>query len=333
MGSKILQNLKLFFTRRRRLSSHLKGLIQAGILAGSVGMIYMSMLYGTQKDDLLQAFVTCFSIGFFCLCFETFVFEAMLRRVSSYKVFILRFIWYQSVLIFSFTLGLTIFNQVGIPEAYDTISPRDKTIAGWAVIGFNFVILVNRWMGRNALWMFFMGTYNKPKFERRLLLFIKIPWKPEMQSRDELTAHHHKLQNFIEIATENLLETKGTIYRYEPDGILITYSKNSIKEALRFLILLKRDYPESFQASLAIDQVSIAETGDFKKEILMLSPLFAPCIQSLRLSKAQFLIHQDLINTSFKNVMEEVSNQFTLQQANFIVSDFSEIERLSTFEI
>ena len=65
----------------------------------------------------------------------------------------------------------------------------------------------------------------------------------------------------------------------------------------------------------------------------MLSPLFAPCIQSLRLSEAQFLIHQDLINTSFKNVMEEVSNQFTLQQANLIVSDFSEIERLSTFEI
>ena len=165
MGSKILQNLKLFFTRRRRLSSHLKGLIQAGILAGSVGMIYMSMLYGTQKDDLLQAFVTCFSIGFFCLCFETFVFEAMLRRVSSYKVFILRFIWYQSVLIFSFTLGLTIFNQVGIPEAYDTISPRDKTIAGWAVIGFNFVILVNRWMGRNALWMFSWGLIINPSLK------------------------------------------------------------------------------------------------------------------------------------------------------------------------
>ena len=155
-------------------------------------------------------------------------------------------------------------------------------------------------MGRNALWMFFMGTYNKPKFERRLLLFIKIPWKPEMQSRRrELAAHHQKLQNFIEIATENLLETKGTIYRYEPDGILTTYSKNSIKEVLRFLVLLQRSYPESFQASLAIDQVSIAETGDFRK-ILMLSPLFAPCIQSLRLSKAQFLIHQDLINTSFK---------------------------------
>ena len=79
-------------------------------------------------------------------------------------------------------------------EAYDTISPRDKTIAGWAVIGFNFVILVNRWMGRNALWMFSWGLIINLKFERRLLLFIKIPWKPEMQSRDELTAHHHKLR-------------------------------------------------------------------------------------------------------------------------------------------
>ena len=86
-----------------------------------------------------------------------------------------------------------------------------------------------------------------------------------MQSKDELTVHHQKLQNFIEIATENLLETKGTIYRYEPDGILTTYSDNSIKATLRFLILLKRDYPDSFQASLAIDQVSIAETGDVKK--------------------------------------------------------------------
>ena len=169
-------------------------------------------------------------------------------------------------------------------------------------------------MGRNALWMFFMGTYNKPKFERRLLLFIKILRKPEMQSKDELTVHHQKLQNFIEIATENLLETKGTIYRYEPDGILTTYSDNSIKATLRFLILLKRDYPDSFQASLAIDQVSIAETGDVKKEILMLSPLFATCIQSLRLSKEQFLIHQDLINTSMGNFRKKVSDTFRHQK-------------------
>ena len=307
---KIRQNLRNFFTRRRRLKTHLFGILQAGVVAGIIGMVYMAMVYGPLPDDLAQAFFTCFCIGCLCLVFETFVFEAMLKRISSYKVFVLRFFWYQACLLLSFSLGIALFNQVGLSEAYAAIASRDKMVAGWAVVAFNFVILVNRWMGHKALWIFFKGTYNQPIFEERLLLFLKINWNQDMQEEREFEHHHEKLQRFIEIATDPILETGGQIYRYEPDGILVTYEKDAFESVLDCVLLLDSYYKQHFQAGLSLDKLSIAETGDFKKEILILSALFGSSMIGLRQRKDRFLVHRRIYDNQLKKQLAKAQLEY-----------------------
>ena len=281
------------------------GILQAGLVSGLIGMVYMGLFYGPLPDDLGQGFFIGFWIGCPCLLFETFVFEGMLKRASSYKVFVLRFLWYQAALLLAFSLGIALFNSISLGEGFASISNRDKIVAGWIVIAMNFVIMVNRWMGRNALWIFFRGVYSEPVVEERLLLFLKIPWKDQMSSNEEFLNHHKSLQSFIEVATDPILRTSGQIYRYEPDGILVTYQTNALENVMDCLLMLGDDFPFEFQACLASDQLSIAETGDFKKDILILSKLFGACLLSLRQQKDKFLVHRDIWKIELNPLLEK----------------------------
>lgn len=269
-------------------------------------MVYMAMVYGPLPDDLAQAFLIGSLIGGLCLVFEIFVYELALKDLSSYLVFILRFIWYQLCLYFAFCLGISVFNSVSLQQAFEAISPTDKIVAGWVVIAINFVIMVNRWLGHKSLWIFFSGMYQKPIFEERLLLFLKIPWTPNLETRDDFERHQQRLQDFIEHATDIILRTSGQIYRYEPDGILVTYDPESLSQVLECVLNLREEYPSPFQACLAHDNLSVSEIGDFRKEILILSKLFGNCLESLRANPSTHLVHKDLFLREIKPRLEDL---------------------------
>lgn len=326
---RIFVNFRRILLRRQRLRSHLKGLIQSGIIAGVIGIVYMLLVYGYALDDLLQAFFICFLISILCQIFEIFIFNVSLKRSSSYKVFTIRFVWYQLSLLFSFSLGIAIFNNLDLYSAFQSIDSTDKTIAGWTVIAFNFVILVNRWMGRNALWLFFRGVYTKPVFERKIILFLKIPWKSAMQSNSEFRQHHSLLQNFIEIATEIILDSEGRIYRYEPDGILVTFKECEVKNVLSGLLKLHHNYSRHFQASLTIDNICIAETGDYKKEILMLSPSIGPSIVNLRNSKYDLLLHENFVTQKSNPDSFDTNQEFNCDKFGYYAMTWTQLNQLT----
>lgn len=326
---RIFVNFRRILRRRQRLKSHLKGLIQSGIIAGVIGIVYMLMVYGYALDDLLQAFFICFLISILCQIFEIFIFNVSLKRSSSYKIFTIRFLWYQLSLLFSFSLGIAIFNNLDLYTAFQSISSIDKTIAGWTVIAFNFVILVNRWMGRNALWLFFRGVYTKPVFEKKIILFLKIPWNSAMQSNSEFKQHHSLLQSFIEIATEIILDSEGRIYRYEPDGILVTFKECEVKNVLSGLRKLHRNYSRHFQASLTIDNICIAETGDYKKEILMFSPSIGSSLVHLRNSKYNLLLHESFITQNLNSDSFDIDLEFNYDKFGYHVLTWQQLDQLT----
>ena len=160
-----------------------------------------------------------------------------------------------------------------------------KNYLTWWIVSIATIIIlqVNDKYGPGALMDLILGNYSKPKSEERIFMFLDL--RSSTSTAEELgeEAYFNYIHDFFMDTTDAILETKGEIYQYVGDEIIVSWKmKNGIERAnaiqcffsIQQAIERKKDYylkkynrVPGFKAGMHSGKVTTGEIGIVKKDI------------------------------------------------------------------
>ncbi len=154
---------------------------------------------------------------------------------------------------------------------------------------FEFILQMNRMVGTNVLRYFLTGAYHRPKEEERIFMFLDLQSSTQLAETLGSTRYYTLLRRFVGDLTEPILESKGEIYQYAGDEVIITWREDRGLEnanCLRCFFLVEdaiarnaesyeRDYGTTpqFRAGLHGGTVIAGELGVLKQEIVFVGDI------------------------------------------------------------
>jgi adenylate cyclase len=161
----------------------------------------------------------------------------------------------------------------------------------FAVVAFSiqFVVQMNRMIGTNVLGYFVAGTYHRPKQEERISLFLDLEGSTQLAERLGSARYYELLRRFVDDLSEPILDTRGEIYQYAGDEVVITWplgrgvrSANCIRCFFRIRDAIargaaryQRDFGAvpRFRGGLHGGSITAGELGDLKQQIVFVGDI------------------------------------------------------------
>lgn len=147
-----------------------------------------------------------------------------------------------------------------------------------------FVLQINRKLGQGILVNYISGKYDQPQEVERIIMHMDIRSSSSIAEKLGEIQYHNFLHDFFQHITDCILATKGAIYSYVGDQVIVTWemssgldqanciqtyfcAKNRIK-SLREKYLHKYGLVPRFSTSLHSGKVIIGELGHIKSQIV-----------------------------------------------------------------
>ncbi|PHN02895.1 adenylate/guanylate cyclase domain-containing protein [Flavilitoribacter nigricans] len=282
-------------TQKRKLRSTLK-ITLFGVI---IGLFYP--VFGDGFSEMLP-FVNGFSIGLIgglAISFlELEIFDPLKRRSSFIRTFALK----TSIYFFFFALlipAVMAFNEsIYLERGYLEHIKSDEFQAflfeedydvllfyAFAFIGLIiFIRQINRKLGQGVLINYISGRFHNPKEVERIFMYLDIRSSTTIAEQLGEIRFHNFLHDFFLDITECILSTKGMIYTYVGDQVVVTWKmktglekancimtyfhvKNRIKR-LREQYLENYGFVPRFSTSFHCGKVIVGELGDVKSQIV-----------------------------------------------------------------
>ena len=174
-----------------------------------------------------------FSLG------ELYLFQSRLRRLPFSAFLAAQTLYYLGVTYVS-ALGVLSLEQVVLHERTFVESFQSNPFTSFYQEGFlkvgpyalvvifavNFLRQVNRMLGQNMLLDFFIGKYHKPVEEKRVFMFLDLNASTTMAEKLGPKRYHQLLDDFFYDITPAILESRGEIYQYVGDEVVVTWAKD-----------------------------------------------------------------------------------------------------------
>jgi adenylate cyclase len=96
-----------------------------------------------------------------------------------------------------------------------------------AALLVNFVRQVNRVLGRRTLLDFLTGRYHGPVEEERVFMALDLKAAPQIASALGHRRYHEFLNDFFFDITPAIVESRGEIYQYVGDEVIVTWPKRA----------------------------------------------------------------------------------------------------------
>ena len=148
----------------------------------------------------------------------------------------------------------------------------------------SFARNLNRLLGPRTLLRYLLGTYHRPRVERRIFMFLDMKSSTALAETLGGRRYFSLLNTFFRDISEPILEREAEIYQYIGDEVVLTWpvesgfrDANCIRVFFEILaeVEYRRGYYErefglvpEFKAGLHFGDVITAEIGDLKKEIV-----------------------------------------------------------------
>lgn len=200
------------------------------------------------------------------------------------------------------------------------------TIIFWSLIAsLTMVVLqVNEKYGQGIFWKLLKGKYYRPQVEERIFMFLDIRGSTTIAERIGHVRWFEFLNNFFNDISEPILDTRGEIYQYVGDEIIVHWSISAglennncircffqIKDKIQKCAFL---YQESygvvpqFKAGLHCGDVTMGEIGKIKKDLVFTGDVLNTTARIQELCNTfntDFLVSQEVVakiaeSTEFK---------------------------------
>lgn len=262
------------------------------VFSGLFALFISYFILGIMTDDGLYAgLLTGNLIGLFVFSFETKFMHSrlslFLRRSGFWLFLMIKLVFYLVVILFSLNLSNYLFYG---DEFITAIFTRAYTSS--IIISLIMSLLVNIYfiivplIGRQTLWNILKGIYHHPKEEMRIFMFLDLTSSTTIAEEIGNIAFHKLLNRFFYDFSEAVIESRGEIYKYVGDEIIVVWKKRSMQDNLRMLMLYFQVYKKiqeqkdyylemfgvvpGFRAGFHYGNVITGEMGDIKKEIVYL---------------------------------------------------------------
>ncbi len=229
---------------------------------------------------------------------EIHLFQSRLQRLRFSLFLVLQTLYYVvtinvavlSVMIAHgfFFHGIALHSESGTMIYESFIFSRDSlTINLYAlamVFSVSFIRQVNRMLGQNALINFLTGKYHRPIEEERVFMFLDLKDSTTIAEKLGHKGYHLFLDDFFYDITPSIIESKGEIYQYVGDEVVVTWRTekgirdgNCISCYFRAAAAIQRvsnRYEEkyghipTFKVGYHIGAVCAGLVGDIKRDIV-----------------------------------------------------------------
>ena len=211
------------------------------------------------------------------------------RRLPMLAILVLRMLLYGSVATIGLVvaeLSLPLLGLQAPPVGTLSLSPHGILIAVGIALALNIVFLLRAVLGPGVLPLLLIGRYNRPRRQERIVLFLDLVGSTRLAERLG-DAEFLRFLNFVFYdLSEPVLETRGEIYRYVGDEMIVSWplrrgARNAACVACLFamdsaLAARSAEYLRRFgaqprvRAALHAGPLIVGEMGDIKREIVLL---------------------------------------------------------------
>jgi adenylate cyclase len=226
----------------------------------------------------------------------------------------------------------------------------------YAFIVFLLVVFfrqLNHLLGQGVLLRYISGRYHHPRRQERIFMFLDLKSSTSIAEKLGPDAYSSFLQSFYYELDDAIVETKGEVYQYVGDEIVMVWPTprgiannscvrffflvNDKVEELKSMFLKRYGVSPEFKAGMHHGEVLVTEIGSFKKDIAYhgdpintAARICATCNQADR----RFLISADLLRL-FPHLDDdyyiEPMGMFNLKGKKNVVGLFSIEERNHEF--
>ena len=272
-------------------------LIERGIMGDSLAYPSTGNAY-----DFLGSFIavtfTGLLMGTIQGIVEATVFRNSFKRYSFGLKLLFKTLFYftsifVAIMLFSFPLNsVNLEKPLFHPEVVDSVFAFVSNFVFWSIMIYAstftaitlFVVELMNNLGSNVVINFFTGRYHASKEEERVFMFLDMKGSTTIAEKLGHQQYYKLLNAYYEDMTEAILKTRGEIYQYVGDEIIVSWPfERGIEKAncLRCFYLIKaaiaahtQRYEESFghvpefKAGLHYGTITTGEVGVIKKELL-----------------------------------------------------------------
>ena len=194
------------------------------VLAVAVGAAYGFVATGERLAGAQRGAATGLFISVLLTLFET-LWEIRLRASVSFGLgLLLRSTAWLVIIALGMNLTVLVFRGFDhVPLLPGADFRQDMVFAVLAVFAFNFVVSVNALLGGRVLVSFLLGRYHRPIEEERVFMFLDIAGSTAVAGKIGDIGFHRFVNQVFADATGPILESRGEIYKYLGDGIIVTW--------------------------------------------------------------------------------------------------------------
>ena len=273
----------------------------SGTVSGWVAATFLAaLLFVTDEEVFSPLFTLGFGVmaGLVSAWFEFRLLPRYLRRLTAGHLLFVRTLFYAAIVALSVVVFAVVLasRAEGVPpwevfqlDAFRAFLASARFLAivlllTGASFLINFMRQMSRMLGPGRLGHLFFGRYLRPVEEERLFMFLDLAASTALAEKlGALQFNAFKNDFFYDVA-EPVLATRGEIYQYVGDEVVVTWPvKNGrpVGDALRcfFLIedqverrraryLRRYNVVPTFKAGLHGGAVVTSEVGDIKREVV-----------------------------------------------------------------
>lgn len=281
--------------------------------------------YGTSDFPLGRAVFGSVVFSLSLIFYEVVINQKFLRKMAPLwkNLFGIFYIYVSFVVLLSLLGYVTEVVKKGrpfaevirmtLPEMY----PNGLTnilIDLFFIVTFIAVIIVaHRSLGPKVMRNLLLGRYDKPRSEERIFMFLDLTSSTRIAEKLGHEKYSAFIKDFFSTLDEAILGTKGTIYQYVGDEVVLVWNEKKGKQKFNCINFFFRAQEEiknrsdyfwktyhiipQFKAGLHFGKVSITEVGNFKKELAYhgdpVNTTARICMQAKKLNE-NFLISQEI---------------------------------------
>jgi adenylate cyclase len=253
-----------------------------------------------ERVDFIQFIISGIILGFLFGIIngflEVFIFKQKFRRLRFGYTVTLKTMLFIAAFLATVVLFILIKNILTPFEIFEP--PRENELAnffGSAVFykhglfailmsfGINFFLQVENKMGKNVLFNLFFGRFHRPRKQERIVMFLDLTSSTSIAEKIGDYKYSAFLKDFFFDLDEVISKTKGAVYQYVGDEVVVLWeikdgieNNNCLKcyyETQRVIYEKKEKYIKlygvypQFKAGIHLGEVIVTEVGGLKSEI------------------------------------------------------------------
>lgn len=283
--------------------------------------------YGFDKFPFGRAIIGSVIFGISLIFFETVVQQKLLKKLKPLlkNLFSVLYLYLSFVILLQlmgyatevFKKGKTFSDAIlmSLPEMYPE-GLFDMLINMFFIVSFvGVIIIAHRSLGPKVMRNLMLGRYDTPRTEEKIFMFLDLASSTRIAEKLGHLKYSAFIKDFFAALDEGILETKGTIYQYVGDEVVIVWNKEKGKKnfnCINFFFLAQKEIQTrskyfwekyhvipQFRAGLHFGKVSVTEVGTFKKEIAYhgdpVNTSARICLQAKKMN-SDFLISKEVLN-------------------------------------